>query len=154
MDIKLRTAQGVPLSRIAADLRIDRKTARKLRDAKSDPSGDIVRPRSSRFSVHKAYVRDRLRAGVPIAQIARDLARQSGEAIPYTSFWEYANKIIVAPKGIVEEVRFETAPAEQAQCDWGAFGDIVEDGQKKALSLFVMILGYSRHTFAYYDEHG
>jgi transposase len=148
MDIKIRTAQGVPLSRIAADLGIDRKTARKLRDADADPSGKIVRPRSSRFSKHESYVRDRLAAGVPIAQIARDLARQSGKEIPYTSFWEFANKIAGAPKPIVEEVRFETAPAEQAQCDWADFGEIVEDGQTKDLSLFVMVLGYSRHTFA------
>ncbi len=38
MDIKIRTAQGVPLSRIAADLGIDRKTARRLRETRSrDP---------------------------------------------------------------------------------------------------------------------
>jgi transposase len=89
MDIKIRTAQGVPLSRVAADLGIDRKTARKLRDAQADPSSTIVRTRMSRFVEHAAYVQGRLQADVPIAQIARDLARRSGKPIPYTSFWEF-----------------------------------------------------------------
>ena len=47
-----------------------------------------------------------------------------------------------------EEVRFETAPAKQGQCDWADFGTVSEEGQIQALSLFVMVLGYSRHTFA------
>lgn len=33
MQVKIQDAQGIPLTRIAADLGIDRKTARKLRDA-------------------------------------------------------------------------------------------------------------------------
>jgi len=148
MDIKIRTAQGVPLSRVAADLGIDRKTARKLRDAQADPSSTIVRTRMSRFVEHAAYVQGRLQAGVPIAQIARDLARRSGKPIPYTSFWEFASKLNVRSPQPMEEVRFETAPAQQAQCDWADFGDVVEDGQTQPLALFVLILGYSRHTFA------
>jgi hypothetical protein len=93
LDVKMRTAQGVPLSRIA-DLGIDRKTARKLRDAESDPETvSIVRRRASRFAEHEAYVREQLREGVPISQIARELARTSHTHIPYTSFWEYASKL-------------------------------------------------------------
>ncbi|GAC1420871.1 MAG: IS21-like element ISMac9 family transposase [Candidatus Velthaea sp.] len=148
MDIKVKTAQGVPLSRIAADLGIDRKTARKLRDAEADPSAAIVRARTSRFAEHTAYVQGRLQAGVPIAQVARDLTRLTGSRIPYTSFWEFACKLIVTPAVPIEEVRFETAPAEQAQCDWADFGQVVEDGLARALTLFVMVLGYSRYTFA------
>lgn len=88
MEIKVKTAQGIPLSQLAAECGIDRKTARKLRDANSDPSGPMTRIRKSRFSKHTEYISERLNAGVPIAQIARDLRRVSGEQIPYTSFWE------------------------------------------------------------------
>ena len=110
MDIKTRTAQGVPLSRIAADLGIDRKTARKLRDAESDPSVvSTARPRASRFAEHESYVRDQLKAGVPIAQIAREIERRSQKKIPYTSFWEYASKL-VALGPMREDVRFESPP--------------------------------------------
>jgi transposase len=148
LEIKIRTAQGEPLSKIAAELGIDRKTARKLRDSDVDPNVAIVRTRASRFAHHSKYVRERLTFGVPIAQIARDVARRSGETIPYTSFWEFASKLIAQRPEPVEEVRFETAPAQQAQCDWADFGDVIEDNVVQALSLFVMVLGYSRHTFA------
>jgi len=148
MEIKIRTAQGEPLSQVAADLGIDRKTARKLRDADADPSAVIIRRRVSRFVEHTDYVRERLAAGVPVAQIARDVARRSGATIAYTSFWEFATKINAVRPRRAEEVRFETAPAQQAQCDWADFGDVAEDGVSRSLALFVMVLGYSRHTFA------
>ena len=146
MEIKIKTAQGVPLSRIAAECGIDRKTARKLRDAESDPSGRIERRRPSRLDQHGAFIAERLRVGVPIAQIARDLAR-ANIAVPYNTLWEFAVKLRATARRPLEEVRFETPPAQQAQCDWSDFGTIVEDGEVRTLSLFVMLLGFSRHTF-------
>jgi transposase len=148
MEIKIKTAQGVPLSQIAVEYGIDRKTARKLRDAAHDPSGPITRNRQSRFVEHTEYVRDRLQMGVPIAQIARDLRRATTEPIPYTSFWEFAIKLQAKSLEPIEEVRFETPPGKQGQCDWADFGSVIDDGQQEDLSLFVMVLGYSRYTFA------
>jgi transposase len=148
MEIKIKTAQGIPLSQIAAEYGIDRKTARKLRDAEHDPSGPITRIRQSRFVKHTEYVRDRLQLGVPIAQIARDLKRTTSEPIPYTSFWEFAIKLQAKTLEPVEEIRFETPPGKQGQCDWADFGSVMDDGQQEDLSLFVMVLGYSRYTFA------
>jgi transposase len=150
MEIKVKSAQGIPLSQIAAECGIDRKTARKLRDAICDPSHPITRNRQSRFVKHTEYVVERLKAGVPIAQIARDLRRIADETIPYTSFWEFAVKLQAKTKEPEEEVRFETPPAKQAQCDWADCGDIITDGQCQDLSLFVMVLGYSRHTFGHF----
>jgi len=94
LEIKTRTAQGVPLSRIAADLGIDRKTARKHRDAESDPKAvPIVRHRASRFAEHEAYIREQLAAGVRISQIARELERRSDQRIAYSTLWEYVRKL-------------------------------------------------------------
>jgi transposase len=148
MEIKIKTAQGIPLSQIAAEYGIDRKTARKLRDAPHDPSGPITRSRQSRFVEHTEYVRDRLRMGVPIAQIARDLRRSTTKPIPYTSFWEFAIKLQARTLEPNEEVRFETPPGKQGQCDWADCGSVMDDGRQEDLSLFVMVLGYSRYTFA------
>lgn len=95
IEVRVRTAQGVPLSRIAADLGIDRKTARKHRDAELDPETvPIVRNRASRFAAHEEYVRERLGKGVRISQIARELERATDVRIPYTSFWEYARRLL------------------------------------------------------------
>jgi|GEM_PF-4798098 len=44
--------------------------------------------------------------------------------------------------------RFETPPAKQAQCDWSELGTIVDNGVELSLPVFVMIMGYSRKTFA------
>lgn len=45
-------------------------------------------------------------------------------------------------------MRFETPPAKQAQCDWSELGTIVDNGVELSLPVFVMIMGYSRKTFA------
>jgi hypothetical protein len=93
-EIRARTAQGVSLSRIASDLGIDRKTARKHRDAESDPETvPIVRHRPSRFAEHEAYIREQLGEGVRISQIARELERRAKQRIPYSSLWEYARSL-------------------------------------------------------------
>jgi len=44
-------------------------------------------------------------------------------------------------------MRFETAPGEQAQVDWGCFGFIEHQGRRRRLYAFVMTLGWSRATY-------
>lgn len=61
MQIKIQDAQGVPLTRIAANLGIDRKTARKLRDADVEPAV-TVRRRKSKLVEYADWMRDRLAA--------------------------------------------------------------------------------------------
>lgn len=146
MTIKIRTAQGVPLTRIAADLGIDRRTARKLRDAQAEPTVTLRR-RSSKLDQYADWIRDRLKAGVPAAQLGRDLKRR-GVAIPYPTLRDFARKLRPPRATPAEEVRFETPPAKQAQCDWSEIGTIDEGGVELPLHVFVMILGYSRKKFA------
>ena len=44
-------------------------------------------------------------------------------------------------------VRFETAPGEQAQVDWGSLGYMGADGKKHRIWVFVMTLGWSRACY-------
>ena len=44
--------------------------------------------------------------------------------------------------------RLRTLPGEQGQVDWGCFGTIVVGNAKRALSCFVMVLGWSRAVYA------
>ena len=145
MEIKVQAAQGVPLTCIAAKLGIDPKTARKLRDAQAEPTV-TVRRRKSKLDGHAEWIGDRLKAGVPAAQLQRDLKRQ-GVTVAYPTLRDFARKLRPA-KAAEEEVRFETPPAKQAQCDWSEVGTIVENGVILALHVFVMVLGYSAKTFA------
>ena len=41
-------------------------------------------------------------------------------------------------------MRFETAPGEQAQVDWGSLAYLDQDGKKRRIWVFVMTLGWSR----------
>lgn len=45
-------------------------------------------------------------------------------------------------------VRYETLPGEQMQVDWKEVGEVVIEGKKVKLSLFVAVLGYSRMKYA------
>ena len=45
-------------------------------------------------------------------------------------------------------VRYETLPGEQMQVDWKEVGEVVIEGKKVKLSLFVATLGYSRMKYA------
>jgi len=44
--------------------------------------------------------------------------------------------------------RLSTLPGEEAQVDWGSFGKFRIGGAQRALSCFVMVLSWSRATFA------
>ena len=48
------------------------------------------------------------------------------------------------PKEPTASVRFETAPGEQGQVDWGHFGTIEHQGRTCRLYAFVLTLGWSR----------
>jgi transposase len=105
MKIKVQAAQGVPLTRIAAENGIDRKTARKLRDAPAEPTV-ALRRRRSKLDEHEQWIAERLGAGVPAAQLARDLARR-GIVVPYPTVRDFARKLRPTKTVATEEVRFE-----------------------------------------------
>ena len=44
-------------------------------------------------------------------------------------------------------MRFETAPGEQAQVDWGSLAYLDQDGRKHRIWVFVMTLGWSRACY-------
>ena len=52
------------------------------------------------------------------------------------------------PKKLPEAfLRLNTLPGEQAQVDWGHFGDVQIGRAKRPLMAFVMVLSYSRRIF-------
>ena len=51
------------------------------------------------------------------------------------------------PSRSVATMRFETAPGEQTQVDWGSLAYVGTDGRKHSLCVFVMTLGWSRACY-------
>jgi transposase len=121
MNIRDLRQQGWSVSAIAEQLNLDRKTVRKyLLDTPQDYKRE--KPAACKIDPHRAYLRERWEQGVHNAHKLLDEVRSRGYGGGYSQL-----KVAVAPwreeGGERAFVRFETAPGEQSQMDWGHFGN-------------------------------
>ncbi|MEM6793110.1 MAG: IS21 family transposase [Acidobacteriota bacterium] len=103
--------------------------------------------RPSKLEPYKPYLDSRLeRFDIPATVLLKEI-RKKGYAGGITILREYVAKV---KKRHVRSVvdRFETEPGRQAQVDWGSCGILEHDGRRRRLSLFVLVLGYSRVIWA------
>lgn len=103
--------------------------------------------RPSKLDPYKTYLDSRLeRFDIP-ATVLLEEVRKKGYTGGITILREY---VAMVKKRQVRRVvdRFETEPGRQAQIDWGSCGTIDHDGRRRRLSLFVLVLGYSRMIWA------
>jgi transposase len=143
--IKHMHEQGVPKTRIAKELGLDRKTVRTAIDSDGCPKhqrqsvGSILDP-------YKDYIKQRLeKYDLTATRIQREITEQ-GYPGSYTILRQYVQQLKGAkPKPAF--VRFETDPGEQAQMDWSDFGWMECGGKKMKLWCFAMVLGYSRALY-------
>jgi transposase len=125
MDIQQLHHDGVSVSEIARQLNMDRKTVRKyLRQA---PRKYERKPKCWKIDPFRAYLRERWELGVVNASRLFVEIQKRGYAGGVTQV-----RAVVAPwRSEGQErafVRFETAPGEQAQMDWGHFGNWMVSG--------------------------
>jgi len=146
--VHVRHAQGQTISAIARELDLDRKTVRTcLRQSSWQPyrraaCGSLLDP-------HRDWLAERAPQVNYSARILwQELCAQRGFQGGYVIV-----RRAVAPLRLEASVagltqrRFETAPGEQAQCDWGQI--TVPMGEIRVqVHIFVMTLGYSRRGFA------
>jgi transposase len=154
-EIRSLRRQGVSISGISRLTGRDRSTIRKY----LDPS--ITKPvyrrrakRESKLAPYEAYLEARLKEGVWNAAVLLRELRGQGYTGGYTILKDWVEPKREAAQAVAVR-RFETAPGQQAQVDWGSAGKLqLEDGTQLALSAFVMTLGHSRAMFAeiYLDE--
>jgi len=152
---RLHFQQHQPVAAIARQLDIDRKTVRRcLREPAWRP---YQRPAASqtRLSEHADWLRARAPAVGYSAQILyQELVAQRG----YTGSYETV-KLFVRPlradadRDALTRTRYETAPGEQSQVDWGQARVTFRQGPV-VQHLFVLTLGFSRRSFyaGYPDE--
>ena len=147
--IRERHAAGMSVSGIARELELDRKTVRRaLRSAGWAPYQRTA-PAPTLLDEHREWLAERAPQVHYSARILfQELTRERGFGGCYETV-----KLAVRPlraeaclAGLTQR-RFETAPGEQAQCDWGQV--TVPLGRVRTrLHVFVMTLGYSRRGFA------
>jgi transposase len=148
--------QGLKVSAIARQLGIDRKTVRRYIARGLEPPTYGPRPPRQRSTDRfLPYVRERLAAfpGLTAVRLWREL-RERGYAGGYTAVKRAVRGVRPDPVAPFE-VRFETAPGEQAQVDLARFEVEFTDepGVKRIVWLFSLVLGYSRLIWGRFVVH-
>lgn len=148
-EIRGRSAAGQNISGIARELGLDRKTVRScLRSAEWKPySREVKRP--TLLDEHVEWLNRRApQVGFSARVLFQELRAQRG----FTGCYEVV-KVAVRPLrstasvAAITQMRFETAPGEQAQVDWGQV-KVWLGGTPTCVHVFVMTLGYSRRAYA------
>ena len=145
MNLKDLRNQGVSLSEIARRTGRDRKTVRKYLKFSRPPRSRARQKKQSKLDPVKEYVLARLDQGVFNCVKLLDELRNRGYVGQISILKDFVRPLRRQRERAV--LRFETRPGQQAQVDWGHFGQLLVDGQWKKLYAFVMTLGYSRMKY-------
>ena len=147
-DIEGMNRMGLSISAISELTHFDRKTVRKylLRpEAVPEYGGRAVG--AGKLEPFKAYLEDRLKAGVWNAQVLLRELREQGYAGGYTILKDWLHPQRQAAYTTAVR-RFETPPGKQAQVDWGHLGYLQREGVPQKIWGFTITLGYSRRMWA------
>ena len=145
-EIYEKKGSGFSIRGIADDLGIARNTVRRyLR------TPEAMRPkprqlRGSKLDPYMEYIDRRMVEGLENCRVLQRELRTRGYGGSYTILAEYVRprRQSRQPKATV---RFDTAPGEQAQVDWGSIAYIGGDGRQRRVWAFVMVLGWSRAIY-------
>lgn len=146
-DIQHFHQQGLSVSAISDLTGFTRRTVRKYLEGSLTPHYGPRPVRPSRLDPFKAYLQERLTAGVWNATVLLREIRERGYSGGYTLLTDYLRPLRHAARGVAVR-RFETPAGHQAQADWCDLGDITfPDDTRQKLYGFVLTLGYSRAMF-------
>jgi transposase len=140
--------EGLSIQAISALTGYDRKTVRKyLLYPEAVPRYPERPAAASRLDPQRAYLEDRLKAGVWNAQVLlreiRERGYQGGDTI--LKDWLHPQR---AAAQVTAVRRFETPPGHQAQVDGGHLAYLEGEGQPRKVWGFTITLGYSRRMWA------
>lgn len=147
--IRSRHAAGQSVSAIARDLGLDRKTVRGCIKRESWVPYSRQARRATLLDAHMDWLR---RRAPQVGYSARILHQELRARHGFVGCYEGV-KVAVRPLretgavAAVTQMRFETAPGEQAQVDWGQI-KVWLGGEHSTVHIFVMTLGYSRRGYA------
>ena len=137
--------EGVPLAEVARRLGRSRQTLYNW--LRREQEGAARPRRRSKLDPFKPYIESRLaRFDLPAATLLREI-RERGYEGGSTILKEFVAGVKSRHVQRVVD-RFETEPGRQAQIDWASCGTILHRGRRRRLSLFTLVLGYSRVIWA------
>jgi len=142
---------GKSIRGIARELGISRNTVRRYLRAGEVPKAKPRPRRGSKLDPYKAYLEERLSQGVDNCVVLLREIRAEGYTGGYTIL-----KSFVEPRRRRRSngatMRYETAPGEQAQVDFGQYTYLTVEGKPHRVWAFVMILSWSRATYVEFVE--
>ena len=145
MEIQKLHHDGLSVSEIARLMDIDRKTVRKY--LKEAPRQYERKPKSWKIDRWRAYLRERWEQGVHNGtRLFLEIQKRG-----YDGGLTQVKKVVRRWRNEGQErafVRFETGPGEQAQMDWGHFGNWAG----KRLYGFALTLGWSRMKYVEFTQ--
>ncbi len=147
--------EGRSISAIARDMELDRKTVRRcVRDETWRPYQRQAKV-DTLLAPHEGWLQQR---APEVRYSARILYQELKAQRGYPGSYETVKRFIAPLRELagidaLTQTRFETAPGQQSQVDWGQMRVPFRHGPRR-LHIFVLTLGYSRRGFywAYPDE--
>ena len=138
--------EGHSARAIARELGLARNTVLKYLRSPEAMRPKPRRPRGSALDLYTQHIDRRWAEGLENCVVLLRELRALGYEGAYSTLTEYLRP---RRKGGQPEatMRFETAPGEQAQVDWGSLGYLGADGKKHWVWAFVMTMGWSRACY-------
>ena len=138
-----RYQRKMSIAAIQAATGHDRKTIQKVVTPGTDGNDRARRSRGSTLDSYHESIRKRWDEGCQNAPVLWEELCDQG----FTGSLSLV-KQRVAPlrpqRGVEPTQRYETAPGEQAQCDWADFGALVYPDGRRPLYIFIDTMSYSR----------
>jgi transposase len=138
--------QGKSIREIARLAGVSRNSVRKYLRSPGLPQAAPRRPRPSQLDPYKDYVRVRLADGVDNCMVLLRELQARGYPGGYSILKDYVQPFRQR-LAVVPTQRFETAPGEQAQVDWGQFRYVPLDGPPRLIWGFALVLSWSRALY-------
>lgn len=139
-------AERWPIATIAREIGVHHSVVRRSLLSDGVPLS-AIRTRRSKVDPYVGFLRETLEKHPDLtASRLYEMVRERG----YSGRPDHFRAIIgrFRPKKAAEAfLRLPSLPGEQAQVDWGHFGQIEIDGTKRPLVAFVMVLSWSRWMF-------
>lgn len=145
--IKQLRRQGAYLVDIAHQIGCSERTVKRMLALPTPPTGRPKKPRPSKLDAYKTFIDQQLASGVWNAVVLLQQLREQG----YTGSGSILRAYIQPKRALrpsKQTVRFETAPGQQLQHDWGELFTQVA-GTRCKVYIAVNTLGHSRRFHAW-----
>jgi len=139
--------KGLSISEIARKYNVNWRTAKKYAMSERIPRYERKKCRESKIELYKNHIKDLLKEDNYTAMKITEEIKAMGYEGKYGLVKAFV-RTIKKEKYNEAVMRFETMPGKQSQVDWGTAGTYInENGRKKYIYFFTMILGYSRMRY-------